>query len=145
MGRPALTAHENIGPMSDLVAPPTVERFRRWGIVAWSVIGILILIGVAFWVLTRVEEIFPSLVVALVTVYLLNPLVTRLETFGIRRVFGGCLTYLLLMALVAIAVALLIPVVIDQSQDFARDFPRTVNRVGDLAQRVGEQIERRLG
>ena len=140
-----LCADDVTGPMSDLVGPPTVERFRRWGIVAWSVIGILILVAFTFWVLTRVEEIFPPLVVALVTVYVLNPLVTRLETFGIRRVFGGCLTYILLMAIVAIAVALLIPVVIDQSQDFARDFPRTVDRVGDLAQRVGEQIERRLG
>jgi predicted PurR-regulated permease PerM len=131
--------------MSDLVGPPTVERFRRWGIVAWSAIGLLILAGFTFWVLTRVEEIFPPLVVALITVYLLNPLVSRLETFGIRRVFGGCLTYLLMMAIVAIAVALLIPVLIDQSQDFMRDFPDAVDRIGAFAQRVGDQIERRLG
>jgi predicted PurR-regulated permease PerM len=131
--------------MADLVTPPTVERFRRWGIVAWSVIGVLILASATFWVLTRVEEIFPPLVVALVTVYVLNPLVTRMETFGIRRVFGGCFTYLLLLALVAIALALLTPVLINQGQDFARDFPKTVDRFGDLGSRIGDQIERRLG
>ena len=129
----------------DLVTPPTVERFRRWGIVAWAVIGMLILAGVVLWGLMKVHEIFPPLVVALVTIYILNPVVTRLQNQGIPRILGSCLTYLIMIGVVAVAIALLVPVVVDQAQAFARDFPETVDRVNDLAEGVTGGIERRFG
>ncbi len=131
--------------MADFVTPPTVERFRRWGIVVWAVIGILILAYVAMTSLLAVREIFPPLVVAIVTIYTLNPFVTRLETIGLRRVFGGCLMYFVLLAIVGVSMALLIPVLIDQGQAFARDFPETFDRLGDQADRIGSSIERRFG
>jgi predicted PurR-regulated permease PerM len=131
--------------MPDLVAPPTVERFRRWGIVAWSLIGVLILAGAAFWTLGRVRALFPSLFVALIAIYVLNPLVTRLERVGIRRVFAGCLTYLVLIAVVTVAVSLLIPILIDQGQAFARDVPRAVDRLGGFAHGIGTWLEERFG
>jgi predicted PurR-regulated permease PerM len=130
--------------MPDLATPPTVERFRRWGIIAWSTIGILALALSGLWALLQVREIFPPLVVAIVTIYVLNPFVTRLEGVGIRRLFGGCLTYLVLLAIVSVAVSLLIPVLVNQGQDFAADFPETIERLGDTANRWGEAIERRF-
>ncbi|MEX2395151.1 MAG: AI-2E family transporter [Actinomycetota bacterium] len=131
--------------MPDLQTVPPIERFRRAGIVVWTLIGILILAYIAMRVLTRVEEIFPPVVVALVSIYTLNPLVTRLEGFGIRRIFGGCLTYLLLVGVAALALVLLIPVLIDQGQALARDLPQTVDRFGDFANSVGENIQQRFG
>lgn len=131
--------------VADLVTPPTIERFRRLGIVVWTLIGILILAYVAMRSLLSVAEIFPPLVVAIVTIYTLNPFVTRLETVGIRRVFGGCLMYLVLLAIISVAMTLLIPVLIDQGQAFARDFPRTLDRLGDLANRFGASLEDRFG
>jgi predicted PurR-regulated permease PerM len=129
----------------DSLPPPTVERFRRWGIIVWSLIGMLILAYVALRSLLSVREIFPPLVVAIVTIYTLNPFVTRLETLGIRRVFGGCLAYFVLLSIVGIGLALLIPVLIHQGQAFARDFPETIDRLGDMANRLGDTIERRTG
>jgi predicted PurR-regulated permease PerM len=131
--------------MPDLVEPSAVERFRRWGIIAWSTIGVLILTGVVFWALGRVTEIFPPLFVALITIYLLNPLVTRLETRGLSRVFGSCLTYVLLFAVVAAAVALLIPVLVHQGAVFAKELPKAVDRFGDVAHRLSLDIEDRIG
>jgi predicted PurR-regulated permease PerM len=129
----------------ELVPPPTVERFRRWGIVVWTLIGMLILAYVALRSVLTVREIFPPLVVAIVTIYTLNPFVTRLETLGIRRVFGGCLAYFVLLTIVGVGLALLIPVLIHQGQAFARDFPQTIDRLGDMANRLGDTIERRFG
>ena len=131
--------------MPDLVAPPTVERFRRVGVAAWSIIGVLILLSTALWVLLLVHEIFPPLIVALVTIYVMNPFVTRMETVGINRLLGSCLSYFVLMGIVALAIVLLTPVLIDQGQAFARDFPQTVDRVGELGQSVSEQLQRRFG
>ena len=59
---------------------PFVARAARWGLVAWSLIGLLILIYLAWrFVLVPVGVIFPPLLVALVVIYLLNPVVSRLE------------------------------------------------------------------
>jgi predicted PurR-regulated permease PerM len=131
--------------MPDLVGQTTVERFRRWGIIAWSTIGVLILTAVVFWTLGRVTEIFPPLFVALITLYLTNPLVSRLEVRGVNRVFGSCLTYLLLIAIVVAAAALLIPVLVHQGTVFARELPKAVDRFGDVAHRLSIEIEGRIG
>jgi predicted PurR-regulated permease PerM len=131
--------------MPDLSTTPPFERFRRWGIIVWTVIGILILAYVALRIVVQVEEIFPPLLVALVSIYVLNPFVARLEIQGVRRVFGGCLSYLVLIAAATVAIALLIPVLIDQGQGFARDLPQTIDRFGTMAHNVSDVIQRRVG
>ena len=105
----------------------------------------LILAGVIIWALTQVEEIFPPLVLALISVYLLNPVVTWMQTRGVRRLFGSCLTYMLGVALVAIALGFLIPALIDQGQDFVRDFPDTARSISRSIDRVTSGLEDRFG
>jgi predicted PurR-regulated permease PerM len=147
MRPPSASVNERIeatGPV-EVTSPPTVERFRKWGIIAWSTIGVLILAGVVLWALMRVDEIFPPLVLALITVFVLNPVVTRLERAGVRRLFGSCMTYLLGMAVLAIALGLLIPALVDQGQEFAEDLPQTIDEVSAFADRVTEGIEDRFG
>jgi predicted PurR-regulated permease PerM len=130
--------------MPDLVTPPPVERFRRWGIVAWSLIGILIIAALAFWSLTRVREIFPPLVLALVVIYMLNPIVTRLERAGVRRVFGSCATYLLLVMVTIVAFTLLVPTLITQGRTFAKEFPHISEKVTKLSTDVSKELDRRF-
>src|SRR3989442_13656349 len=70
------------------LSSPFVARAARWGLLAWSIIGIVLLIVGAFWyVLRPIRVIFPPIVVALIVVYLLAPAVARLERRGVRR--GG--------------------------------------------------------
>jgi predicted PurR-regulated permease PerM len=54
------------------------------------------------------------------------------------------MTYLLMVAVVAIALGLLIPALIDQGQSFARQIPRTVERLSEFGTSVSGQLERRL-
>src|SRR6266540_7262680 len=56
-----------------------------WGVMAWSAIGAVILLGVLFRVIARMAPIFPYLVVASMVVFVLNPAVTRLTARGIDR------------------------------------------------------------
>jgi predicted PurR-regulated permease PerM len=106
---------------------------------------VLILTGVVFWTLGRVTEIFPPLFVALITIYLLNPAVTLLQSRGLSRVFGSCLSYLLLALVLGVAVALLIPVLVNQAAVFARELPKAVERFGDFAHDLSLDVERRVG
>jgi predicted PurR-regulated permease PerM len=105
------------------------------GIVAWSVIGALILGYWAYhYVLYPVRSIFPPLILATVIVYLLNPLVTRFERRGLGRGWGTLVTYVVFFAGVWLSVRFLAPVVSRQVGAFVASVP-------DLLQRAGDQVQ----
>ncbi len=121
------------------------DRLRRWGLVAWSTIGIVLLGAGSLWALMQVQVIFPPLVLALVTIFLLNPLVSRLERFGMNRIIGSCLGYIVFFAVLSVALFFLIPVLVDQGQAFVRDFPRTVDRIAGLGGDVSDWAQEQFG
>ena len=118
-----------------LLSSPAVARVARVGVVAWSAIGALIL---AYWAYSffiyPVRSIFPPLILAIVVVYLLNPLVTRLERRGIGRGWGTLATYVVFFVCVGLAVKFLAPVVSKQVSAFVASVP-------DLLQRAGDQVQ----
>jgi predicted PurR-regulated permease PerM len=124
---------------------PFVARSARWGVVAWSAIGVLILGYILFrYVLYPIRIIFPPLVVAIIVVYLLNPVVTALQRRGLRRGWGALLVYLGFAAVFGTALYFLIPVVADQISEFARAAPEilsnTIRDLTDLAARLGIDV-----
>lgn len=121
---------------------PFVAKAARWGLLAWSVIGILILVWVlARYVLVPIRIIFPPLVVALVVMYLLDPVVTQLQGRGVPRVWGAVLTYLVFLTAVGVALAYLIPVITHQVQAFVQGIPALLTR----AEEGFAAFSRRLG
>jgi predicted PurR-regulated permease PerM len=117
----------------------------RWGVVAWSVIGIAIL-GYLAWqfVLYPIRIIFPPLVLALIIVFLLNPIVSRIERGGLPRIWGTLLTYLVFLSVVGLALAYLIPVVSEQVGSFVQDVPSLLRRAEagfrDIAGNLGFEL-----
>jgi predicted PurR-regulated permease PerM len=125
---------------------PFVARAARWGIVAWSLIGVLVLGFFLFrYAIHPIRVIFPPLVVAMIGVYLLNPIVSGLERRGIPRVWGTLITYLVGIAIVGTALTLAIPVVARQVEAFARSAPDLIERATDagrdLASRLGFDVQ----
>ncbi len=125
---------------------PFVARAARWGIIAWSLIGLLVLTFFVFrFVIYPIRVIFPPLVVAMIGVYLLNPIVSGMERRGIRRGWGTLITYLVAIAIVGTALTLAIPVVADQVESFARSAPGLIERATDagrdLASRLGFDVQ----
>lgn len=123
---------------------PTVSRAARWGIIAWSAIGVVLLLYWSFrYVIYPVRIIFPPLVLALIVVYLLNPIVSWLQGRGVPRVVGALLTYLLLLGALGIGLRYLIPVLVDQGQEFSRSLPNLLARaqdaISDVLQRFGAE------
>jgi predicted PurR-regulated permease PerM len=131
---------------SRVLGTPFVIRSARWGIVAWAVIGVLVL-GYFFFrfVVYPVRIILPPLVVAMIGVYLLNPVVSGLERRGIPRIWGALLTYLVGVAILGTALTFTIPIVADQVTAFAESAPELIDRVtesfGDLAAGFGIQVD----
>ncbi|MGH2696410.1 MAG: AI-2E family transporter [Actinomycetota bacterium] len=129
-----------------VLGTPFVIRSARWGIVAWAAIGVLVL-GYFFfrYVVYPVRIILPPLVVAMIGVYLLNPIVSGLERRGIPRIWGALLTYLVGVAILGTALTFTIPVVADQVTAFAESAPALIDRVtesfGDLAAGFGIEVQ----
>lgn len=99
------------------------EHLRRAGQVSWAVVGIAALVAVVGVVCWTVRVIFPPLILAGAVVFLLNPVVTRLNRRGIRRSAATGLAYLGVAALVGLLGLLVVPLAIDQGEQLADDWP----------------------
>lgn len=125
---------------------PFVARAARWGVLAWSIIGLLILVAAAYrFVLYPIRVIFPPLVVALIVIYLLNPIVTRLERRGVGRVWGTLLLYVVLLSAFGVALAYLVAVIGHQVTQFVDRVPTLLTRaqagLQDLFDRLGVRLD----
>jgi predicted PurR-regulated permease PerM len=120
---------------------PFVVAAARWGVVAWAGIGVLVLGYIVLrYVLYPIRIVFPPLAVALILVYLLNPIVSRLAR-RMPRLLAALLTYLVFISLAGMGLAYLIPIAADQVTGFARSVPDLIERVvatlESLARRFG--------
>lgn len=111
--------------MSSSLPPrlPAGERLRRAGVGAWSIIGILILTAISVWLLFKIRVIFPPLVLALLIIYLLNPLVARLEQRGIPRMAGAGLSYVVAIGFLVLVGMLVAPFLARQIDHFVEGSP----------------------
>ncbi len=119
-----------------------VERIRRAGTISWAVCGIaalVALIGVIGWV---VRVIWPPLILAGAIVFLLNPIVTRLQARHIPRALGTGMTYLAVVGIVVLVVLLVAPIATRQYDDLAEEWPELreglEEDINDLSERSEE-------
>lgn len=118
---------------------------RRAGIAAWSIIGVLIVLGATVWLLHEIRVIFPPLVLALLIIYLLNPLVSRLEERGVRRSVGTVLAYVVVLGGFSLIVILLTPPISNQVSNFSENTPQLRADVVDTINDFAFEIEDRFG
>ncbi len=114
---------------------------RRVGVFSWSMIGVLILTGIGFWILDRGRIIFAPLLLAVVIVYVLNPLVSWLQTRGIPRLAGALIGFLVFFAALTLLIVTIGPGLADQGEELVDRFPEifddTGAQIGDLLESVG--------
>lgn len=111
------------------ILSPRVARVVRWGLVSWSLIGVLILGYLLYrYALRPVRIVVAPLLVAMVVVYLLNPIVSRLTVRGIPRGLATILTYVVFLGIMAVGLRFLIPVIAHQVSGFAKTVPDLLDR-----------------
>jgi predicted PurR-regulated permease PerM len=96
------------------------------------------------FLLVPVRIAFGPLLLALVIVYLLNPIVSRLEARGLPRVWGTLLTYVVFLGIVGVALRFMIPMVANQVSSFVSTVPGLLDRaqesLADVAARLGIRL-----
>lgn len=124
---------------------PVGERLRRGGIAAWSIIGILVLLVVAFKGLLYVRVIFAPIGLALVIIILLNPLINRLEKRRVPRSVATLLAYVVLIGSITLLSMLAFPYLARQVDQFSEDWPEFKVKTAEFVHDFGETAKDRFG
>jgi predicted PurR-regulated permease PerM len=95
---------------------------------------------VVLWVL---EPVLLPFVAGLGIAYVLDPPVARLERMGVGRTAGTILVMVLFAAMVALAIALVLPILIEQVQSLANKFERAIGDLYDLVEPYLKEFLRR--
>jgi predicted PurR-regulated permease PerM len=124
---------------------PPGERLRRVGIASWSIIGALIVGYIALQGLIRISVIFPPLVLALIIIYLVNPVVTRLERLRVPRILGVFLSYTVIVGGITVIVLALIGPISRQVQDFSDQLPQFKQDLARTIEDFADGLDERFG
>jgi predicted PurR-regulated permease PerM len=108
-------------------------------------IGVAIVATMLVYLLAKIKIIFPPLVLALLIIYLLNPLVSRLEERGVPRLAATLLSFAVVLGGVSLIIAALIPYVSRQVESFADSWPQFRVQAVDFIDDTAESIEDRTG
>ena len=108
------------------------EWLRHTGVAAWSIVGVCAVAALLVWLIIQLRVIWPPLILAVIIIFLFNPLVDRLERIKVPRAAGGCLSYLLLGGVLVLIGAAIVPLIRDQTSGLAEQFPRAVENASDF-------------
>ena len=110
----------------------------RWSSQTKTVVSILVLAFLLF-LLFRVREIIPPLIIAFILAFVLSPLVNRIQNrWGIHRVLAIIASYVILALVAGILLLLLIPPLIDQFDSLNLDLQNLLQEAESF---IGQQFE----
>ena len=118
------------------------DRLLAAGRRAWALLGIVGVAAVALFVVWRVHVIFAPLLIAATIVFLLNPVVTKLEGRGFHRGVAAALAYLGVLAAVLLGGLALTPLVGGQVDQFRNDWPDIRQDIEDFVNEKSVQSEK---
>ena len=110
------------------------------GMGAWSIVGILALIWVGIWVLGRAEILIAPVVLSVALIYVLNPIVARLEHMGVPRLLGGLIAFVVLIGILVLIGFLVVPSLSEQAQSFSTDLPTLYENTADQLERLLDSV-----
>lgn len=112
-------------------------KLQRATWAVWLAVGVLVLGYAAFRLLVRpLAVVLAPLLLALLIVYLLNPLVTGLERRGMPRWLGTGIAYLGFIGTLSLLAVLVIPLLATQVANFAEFAPELGSRLVEGVNRV---------
>ena len=119
-----------------------IERVRRAGSVSWALCGLAAVIALLGLIVYVFRVVWPPLILAAAIVFLLNPVVTRLQARHIPRALGTAFSYLAVLAVLVLVGLLIAPLAARQYDDLAERWPELredlEDQIDDLAQRSEE-------
>lgn len=128
-----------------MVGETSSDRLKRVALVIWISLGAVALIWIFLRIADSVRIIWLPLVFAGGIVFLLNPLVSAFHRLRIPRIVGTFLAFLTLAALLVAAGFVVVPLVQQQSADFAEQLPNLYDTILVWLEGMGERFNLELG
>lgn len=114
--------------------PMTEKNWRRvtgWAAIIVGILAAVLLLERLRWLFDPILATLAPFAIAFFAALVLNPLIARLERRGMRRAYSVGLTSLLFLMIFAGTILLLVPMLIDQGTDLARNVPDYARTVQD--------------
>lgn len=112
----------------------------------WSVGLQVLLLGLCWVAIRQLYPVLTLLAVVLLLSIALDPLVRRLEKWGVKRGLGVAVVALMLLGLMGVLVGTLVPMLVQQLQGLAQTMPERIQQlsqagwVQDLSRKYGVQL-----
>jgi len=116
----------------------SMSRTIHWG----KLFGLIIVFILGVGAIVVFKGILLPLAFAFLFSYILSPLVDRLEGMGMPRTVAILLLYLAILSVLAVGIAVLVPVIRDQAQKIVQDFPSYQARLQTMAVDLAERVDR---
>jgi predicted PurR-regulated permease PerM len=104
---------------------------KKVGIFSWSLIGLLILAALFFYILFLIKAAMLPLLIGIIIAYMLIPLVKLLRK-RMRKIFAVSITYLLFISIIFVLLFFIIPLVIEQFKTFVSKIPFYLEGITDF-------------
>ncbi|MBI4733818.1 MAG: AI-2E family transporter [Rubrobacteridae bacterium] len=102
------------------------ERVKRWGISAWSIIGIILLLVIAAFAILSIRAVLIPFLIALVFVYIIRPMAYYLDKKGVPRTLSIIISYLVIILVVALLGAYVGPILYNEGNGLIKNMPKYV-------------------
>ena len=94
------------------------------------------------YILKTIIKVVSPLFIGLLIAWLFDPFVKWLEKKKIKRFWGSVITYVLIFLCLFLVIYSLVPLLIDQTQDFIKSVPEVVDEVKDWASDVFKHLSK---
>jgi predicted PurR-regulated permease PerM len=99
---------------------------------------------VLIWLMRALESVTTMVMVAFFIAYILDPVVIRLESHGIRRQISVLLILFSVLSIVIGVLMVLIPAISGEIYDFAAKVPKYITELSNLGLGIAEKLDLRL-
>jgi predicted PurR-regulated permease PerM len=116
------------GAAEEAGTAPTSSRvdlsglLTRSGLYAWAIVGLLVAGWLLLLLLSQFDVLLGPIVLSIVLIYVLNPIVGRLQKAGLHRIVGSIVAFSLLIGGIVLIGFLIWPSVSSQARELAANF-----------------------
>lgn len=111
--------------------------------ISYKTIVFTVLFLIFLGLLYLIKDIILSLFVAILLMTILNPIVTKMTRIKIPRSLAITICYVLIIGLVVLALAGIIPPLVEQTTSFVNNLPKYLQMLG-IGESTGEQVTSQL-
>jgi len=118
----------------------TIEPVRRRFYLTITVIGVVVLVAGAFWVVSQIWTPISIILFSAFLVFILRSPVAFFERKGVPRAIGTAIMYVVALLIIAVIALIFVPVVAEQFLGFLSMVPQYIQQAGSFLSQTFTQI-----